>query len=143
MRRVALLALAGGICASGCDRADGIVIEDAWVRAAPPGVPVQAGYLTLRNPGRNAVTLVGARSDAFMRVELHESVDRDGMRAMRPIGRLEVAAGGRVRLEPAGRHLMLIGPRRDYTPGERIRIVLVHANGHEQGFDAEVRIDAP
>lgn len=143
MRRVAMLALAGGLCAAGCDSADGIVVENAWVRTAPPGSAVQAGYMTLRNRGHNAVTLVGARSDAFGRVEMHESVDGDGTRAMRRIGRLDLAAGGRVQFEPGGRHLMLIAPARDYRAGEAIRIVLVHEGGYEQGFDAEVRVDAP
>lgn len=113
------------------------------MRAAPPGVAVQAGYLVLHNPARDAVTVVGARSDAFGRIDIHESVNRDGMRAMRRVERLDVPAGGRVRFEPGGRHLMLIGPARPYREGERLHIVLVFADGREYGFDAEVRGDAP
>jgi hypothetical protein len=143
VRRVAVLALAGGLCVAGCDRADGIVVENAWVRAAPPGAAVQAGYMTLRNRGHDAVTLVGARSVAFAGVEMHESVEDDGTRAMRPIGHLDLAAGGRVQFEPGGRHLMLVAPARDYRAGEAIRIVLVYEGGYEHGFDAEVRVDAP
>ena len=143
VRRVATLALAGALCSYACGRAGGLVVEDAWVRAAPPGVAVQAGYLTLRNPAPGAATVVGARSDAFGRVEIHASVNRNGMRAMRRIERLEVPAGGRVQLEPGGRHLMLIEPGRPYREGERLRIVLILADGREHGFVAEVRADAP
>ena len=141
MRRVAALALAGALCS--CGRAGDLVVEDAWVRTAPPGTAVQAGYLSLHNPAQHAVTVVGARSDAFGRVEIHESSDRHGVRAMRRIERLDVPAGGRAALEPGGLHLMLMEPVRHYRRSERVGIVLILADGREHGFAAELRDDAP
>jgi len=45
---------------------------------------VLAGYLTLHNPGDRAVTVVGAESPDFERVEIHRTELRDGVARMRP-----------------------------------------------------------
>ena len=52
----------------------------------PPSVPVRAGYMTLHNPGENAVSILQAvRSDAFASVEIHRSSMQDGMMRMDPV----------------------------------------------------------
>lgn len=103
------------------------VARDAWVRAAPPGAKVQAGYLTLANPGSAPLVLVGATSDAFGRVEVHDMTMEDGVMRMRRLDRLELAPGADLALAPGGRHLMLFEPARRLVPGDEVEITLEFA----------------
>lgn len=82
--------------------AAGLEVHDARAPAPPPAAPVMASYAVLENTGSDAVTVTGAAGAAFARIELHRSVEEDGMMTMGPVDRLRVAPGERVRLEPGG-----------------------------------------
>ena len=56
-----------------------LVVEDAWVRALPPGVPNASAYMTLRNTGAADVVLTGASSPIAASVQLHATMDHGGM----------------------------------------------------------------
>ncbi len=116
-----------------------LAVEGAHVRAAPPGAPVLAGYLTLRNTGGGPAVITGASSPDFDRVEIHRTTVRDGVARMEPVPRLEIAPGAAVRLEPGGMHLMLIGPRRKLRPGDRVRLTLRLGDGTERTLELPVR----
>lgn len=117
--------------------------KDAWVRAAPPGVTMLAGYLTLRNTGKAPVRLTGVSSPDFARVELHRSVLKDGLARMRPVDSLVLPAGGEVRLEPGGYHLMLIQPARALGPGDTVQLRLRFSDGTDLCVNARLRRAAP
>ena len=68
-------------------------VRDAWIRAAPPGAVVLAGYATIENRGEATVRLVDASSSGFARVEFHEMRMADGMMKMRRLESVEVPAG--------------------------------------------------
>lgn len=99
-------------------------VDAAWVRAAPPGTPMLAGYAVLHNTGDAPVRVIGASSEAFGMVEIHRTVEIDGVSRMRPAGALEIAPGGNVTLEPGGLHLMLMRPQRDLAEGGKVKIQL-------------------
>jgi hypothetical protein len=101
-----------------------VVVSDGWVRAAPPTARVLAAYLTIRNPGGEAVVLDGATSPDFARVELHEMRMDDGVMRMRKLERLDIAAGGELVLEPGATHLMLFEPRRALARGDTVSLSL-------------------
>jgi periplasmic copper chaperone A len=116
-----------------------VTVENAWVPWAPAVVKVHAGYMTIVNRGDAEQEIIGAASPAYERVELHGSSIKDGVSEMRPVDRVAVPANGRVAFEPAGLHLMLIGPKQPQPVGGRIDIVLRLRNGGEVGVRAEVR----
>ena len=116
-----------------------LVVESAWIRAAPPGAVVLAGYAMLRNDGNATVEIVAASSDDFTRVELHEMSMHDGVMRMRALDRAAVPAQGTLDLAPGGMHLMLHGPKRALVPGDRVEIVLRDASGVEHAATFEVR----
>lgn len=118
-------------------------VEDPWIRAAPPGARMLAGYATLGNEGDVALTLVGAASERFGLVEMHRTVQVDGVARMRQVESLEVAPGAQVALEPGGLHLMLMRPVSDVAEGERIPLRLRLADGREQEVLFEVRRASP
>jgi len=117
------------------------MIRDAWVRQPPPGANA-AGYLTLHNPGPDALHIVGARSPACARAELHRTVVEGGVARMSRVERLEVPAGGEVALTPRGLHLMLFEPK-PMRPGDRLELILELEGGETVSTRAEVRTQAP
>lgn len=105
-----------------------LVVEQAYVRAMPPGAPTSAAFLSLVNRGDSDVVIDGASSDAAERVEIHAHVHEDGMMKMRRVDSVRVPAGGRFIFEPGAYHLMLLGLRNTLKPGESINIVLTSGN---------------
>ena len=53
-------------------------IENAWVRALPPGQPNTAAYLTLVNRGEVAVVVESASADVADKAEMHTVRSVDG-----------------------------------------------------------------
>lgn len=113
-------------------------IEDAWVRAAPPGTTTLAGYLVVRNDCDVAVAVTGVESADFAMPMIHRSVVEDGVAKMRPAGDLTVPAGGELRFAPGGLHLMLMQPKRPLAEGDAARIALVLADGRRLAADFPV-----
>ena len=67
MHRSRVVSLAFALLfATGAAHADGrLGVFDAWIRSAPPGTTMLAGYATLKNTGDAPVTVLTAQSDAF------------------------------------------------------------------------------
>lgn len=111
----------------------------AWVRAAPPGVPMMAGYLTLHNATRRVVTLTAVESPNFERIELHRSVMVDGVARMERVPGIEVPRRGEVALEPGGLHMMLVRPIGTVRDGDTVDLVLSFDNGWTLELSVPVR----
>lgn len=118
-------------------------IESAWVRAAPPGAPSLAGYLVLKNRCAAAVEVVGVESLDFAAPMIHRTESKGGMNRMRPATDMKVAAGGELRFEPGGLHLMLMRPAKVFKDGDQVRLRLVLADGRRMFAEVPVRREAP
>ena len=68
--------------------------------------------MDITNGTDDAVTVVGASSDACSMVQIHETaLSADGVMSMSPLpAGLLIPAGGTVALEPGGVHLMCMQP---------------------------------
>ena len=112
-----MLALLGACGRESNSSDDGAAtLHTAQVRSArivlpPPGVPMAAGYFELHNPGKSTLVLESLESSAFESVEMHETVEENGVSRMRPLANATIAAGETLRFEPGGMHLMLMGSR--------------------------------
>jgi periplasmic copper chaperone A len=133
------LAVAALVAATLVWAGEPVTIESAWVPWAPPAMKVHAGYMTVVNHSDADQHIVSAESPDYERVELHESVVEDGLSKMRPLGKVRVPAKGSVAFAPAGRHLMLIGPKRTLGLDSRVRIVLRLRGGQEVAVSAVMR----
>lgn len=120
-------------------QAAGLAIDDPWIRAAPPGADVLAGYATLRNGADADITITGARSADFARVELHEMTMDGGMMRMRPLSGIAIPARRSVALAPGGTHLMLVEPKRALKLGDVVDLELLDASGAAHAARFEVR----
>jgi copper(I)-binding protein len=119
--------------------ADVLVVEGAWIRSAPPGSPVMAGYATLANPGSTEIVLDRIESQAFGAIEMHEMRELDGMMRMRPLPELRIEPDGKVALAPGATHLMLFRPARELAPGASVELVFVLDDGSQRAVAFEVR----
>ena len=119
-----------------------IAVHDAWVREAPPGTSVLAGYLKLENHGTDTVNVDAIRSRDFERIELHRTVVELGVARMLPVESLTIAPGETVSLEPGGMHLMLFSPARPLRQDDRVSFSVELADGSSHPFEATVRRDA-
>jgi periplasmic copper chaperone A len=61
------------------------------------------------------------------------------MLGMQPVARVEIPAGGSLRLEPGGYHLMLVGLRKDLSAGDTIELSLRFEKAGEVTVTAQVR----
>lgn len=147
------LVLLTACSAAGPSGGAAVQVSDAWVRAAPQG-DVSAGYLTLHNQGKAALSLIGAEADAAGATSLHETVVTSGnghdhsdhshhgdsdMAAMRPVGAITLRPGGTVHLQPGGYHIMLMDLQQDLVAGQTIALVLRFGDGTTLSVQAEVR----
>jgi copper(I)-binding protein len=102
-----------------------VIVEDAWMRATPPGAPVAGGYLTLRNSGDTSDRLLSIRSPAAREVQIHEVRHDAGIARMRPLpDALAIAADSTVTMRPGSMHLMFVDPVRSIAEGASVPATL-------------------
>ena len=104
-------------------------IEDAWLRATPPGAAMGAGYLVIDNTGGPDDRLLAVAVAGVPAVEIHRTVIVDGVARMRRTEPLDVAAGEQVVLEPGGLHLMLMGLTKALVAGQEVGMELQFESG--------------
>lgn len=119
------------------------VVEQAWIRAAPPGATALAGYAVLRNPCAKPFVVTDVSSPDFVMGMLHETVVDKGISRMRHAKSLTLPARGALIFAPSGKHMMLMHPRRVLKEGDRVRLVLKLSGGQKINIDAVVQREAP
>ncbi len=90
-------------------QAGALTIRDVWARATPPGSTVGAAYLTVENRGAAGDRLLRAESPLAQSVQLHRTVEENGMATMRPLQHAAIPPGGALAMQPGGAHMMLMG----------------------------------
>jgi len=115
--------LALALLAANAVASDRPAIEGTWIRATPPNAPTAAAYLTIRGADE-ADRLTGARTSIAETVEIHTTLERDGVLHMQHVPELPIAPHGTVELASGAEHLMLIGLKGPLTPGDTVVITL-------------------
>ena len=116
--------------ADGTAKIGSLAVEDAWTRATADGAKVGAGYLTIRNTGSAADTLVSVATSVAGRGEIHDMTMTDGVMRMRRLAEgIEIPAGGSVSLKPGGMHLMLMDLKGPLAEGGRVTVTLTFKSG--------------
>ena len=135
--KISLFALLSGAVFA----ADGsaVRVADGHVRALPPTVPNTAAYLTLVNGGEEDLALTGASSPAAASASLHETSAQEGRMMMRPVESAALPAGGELRLEAGGLHVMLMGLRAPLSPGDEVELTLRFDDGSALTVSLPVR----
>ncbi|NNF66142.1 MAG: copper chaperone PCu(A)C [Gammaproteobacteria bacterium] len=141
MKKILLVAV-GIALLNACTR-PAVLIEDAWIRTPLPGMNMTAAYFVIRNPTDSTVTVVGASSDAYDDVTIHESRVVNGVSEMIRMRSLSVAAGDTVRFKPGGLHIMMSEPVRQLAAGEQARLMIELSDGNKLSTTAMVSDQAP
>lgn len=116
-----------------------LMVDNAWIREAPPGASALAGYMTVMNKGDTPRVLVAASSPAFGMVMLHRTVMEGGMAKMVHQEKVIIPAKGSVTFEPNDYHLMLMKPKQTLKAGDQVDITLRFENGDTLVVSHEVR----
>lgn len=138
-----LLGLTGctSSAAPGCE---GLDVSNAWVREAPKSASVQGAYFMLKNTGRDKVVVKSVTSPDFDRVEMHQTVTNNGSTTMKPLAEIDLPPGAEAAFAAGGKHLMLFGPHRPLSGGDRVQLQFICGKAREQlPISAQVRSGAP
>lgn len=108
----------------GCQQQAELQIDDAWIKAAPPGADVMVGYARIVNNSKTDYLLTNASSEHFRAIEMHTMSMREGRMRMRRLDVIELTAGHRLELKSGGKHFMLFGPKQRFEPGETLNFDL-------------------
>jgi len=121
-----------------------IIVENAWVREAPPMSKTTAAYLQLHNHTQETVNLLKAESPQFNKVEIHNTIIENNVAKMIPIEKLEIPAGKMVELKPKALHIMLIEAKSGVSPkmGEMVDVKLFFSNQQVEELKIPVKKDS-
>ena len=117
----------------------GVSVRDAWVREAPPGMTMMAGYMELRNNSSRPQALVAASSSGFEGVMIHRTVVKNGMAAMVHASEIALAPNASLIFAPGAYHLMLMNPKRTLRASDTVVINLEFRSGLVLPVAFEVR----
>jgi len=116
-----------------------ITIIDPWIRSAPANAPALGLFLKISNNTNQEVRLVSVHTPGYKRIELHRTINNNGMMKMVKQDFMPIPAQGKLHLKPGSWHVMLIGPNRVPGKGEKIELSLEFNNGNTQTIQALVR----
>jgi copper(I)-binding protein len=122
--------------------AEGIMVKDPYARSARPNAPTGAAFMMLMNHTDQDVKIIGVRSDAAKRVELHTHIDKgEGVMQMTEIeGGITIPAGESHMMKRGGDHVMLMGLTDSLVDGETISVTFEFENAEE--MTVEIPVDS-
>ncbi len=116
-----------------------LIVEDAWVKLAPPGVTSHAAYLRLINNNKQALTITHISAAGYAQVLLHQTKIVKDKVQMDLVETLEIPAGTSVEFSPGATHLMLIKPQQQQQINDQVSVTLMFNDGTRQQFMASVQ----
>lgn len=137
---IAFAAVAAFVLAAPVAQAhDGVHVHDPYARVSSAMAQSGAAFMVIDNHGSTDDRLVAAHSDVAQRVELHTH-EQDANGVMRMIHVEEgfvIPAGGEIRLERGGKHVMFLGLTRTLEQDDIVAVTLVFEN------EGEVIVEIP
>lgn len=120
-----------------------VTVSDAYARVATAGSASGAAFMTFTNPGAEDCRLIGARTEAAARAELHTH-EEDAQGVMRMIHVAEgfpVPAADTFVMERGGAHVMLMGLVQPLAHGDSVPLVLEFTDGAELTLEVPVDLE--
>lgn len=116
-----------------------IEIKHAWIRSAPPTANTMAAYFELHNHSDQDIQIVDSNSPNFDATMIHNTVIENGIAQMQHMDALLVPANGYVKLEPLGKHMMLMRPETRLSDGDSATIHLITDQGLKISTDIPIQ----
>ena len=119
-----------------------IIVKDEWARVTPSGSG--SVYMTIENDIDQDDNLTSAISDEAEMTMIHQTVREENIAKMiHVMGGIDLPKGKRIKLEPGGYHLMLMGIEKNLTLNDRIRITLSFKNNENIEISPIIKIRPP
>lgn len=118
-------------------------IDHPWSREMPPVAPTAAAYFVIHNKGSEADRLLSVSTPVAGKAELHEHVHADGVMKMQQVQDVAIPAGGEVKFEPMGYHVMLFNLKQQAKDGERFPLTLNFEKAGKVEVEVAVQKGAP
>ncbi len=131
--------LAAGFCLGIGSAVASPVVSGAWIPEQPPGAMASAVFLTMKNESDQPEALVRATAPGFKEVQLHRSIEENGMHKMIEQKEIIVPAHGETVMAPGGYHIMLIEPTEAIKAGMTIPVTLYFADGSKETLTVPVK----
>lgn len=103
-----------------------IQVVRPWARATAPNARAGGAFMTITNRVA-ADRLVSASSPVAASVEVHRTVEENGVMKMLAVPALDLPTGQTVTLAPGGYHIMLMGLKQQLKAGESFPMTLTFA----------------
>ncbi|HUC63230.1 MAG TPA: copper chaperone PCu(A)C [Alphaproteobacteria bacterium] len=120
-----------------------VKVEGAWARSTASVAKNGAAYFTIVNSGKDADKLVAAASPVAATVQLHRTVDENGVMKMLPVASVPVKAGGTVAFKPGSYHVMLIDLKAPLEAGQSFPLTLTFEHAGKVEVTVKVMKEAP
>jgi copper(I)-binding protein len=104
-------------------------ISNLQVVASAPAQKPGVAYMAIHNQGHSDVVLVAVSSPQFARIEMHQTVLKDGVARMQSLASVTIEANSNVNFAPGGRHMMLFEPTQGLIPGAEISLQFEFESG--------------
>jgi len=112
-------------------KAGGLVVDHPMAFETAPMALAGGGFMTITNTGAEADRLIAVRAD-FPKVQLHQTVEKDGVSRMLPVAAIDLAPGATAVLKPGGYHVMFMGlDGRRLKEGDEVPATLVFEKAGE------------
>lgn len=118
-------------------------ITHPWSREMPPVAPTAAAYFVVHNKGAEADRLLSVSTPHAGKAELHEHIHADGVMKMQQVQNVTIPAGGEVKFEPMGYHVMMFDLQQQAKDGERFPLTLTFEKAGQLDVEVAVHKDAP
>lgn len=125
------------VALAGCEQAKPVYVDGAYVTLNPNPDNPAAAYFTIHG-GAQPVVLRAIETDAAVRLEMHESMMEGGMSQMKPLETVDVPAGGTIKFEPMGKHVMLWQINPQAVAAGKITFNFIFSNGDRILVDATI-----
>ena len=103
-----------------------LIVTEAWARMPAEPNNNSAIYMTINNPTKAQITILGASAAMVANnVELHNSfVDEKGVSRMVAMDKIVVPAETSITLAPGGMHIMLFDLKKKFMEGDKFEVTL-------------------
>ncbi|MEO1750650.1 copper chaperone PCu(A)C [Thiofaba sp. EF100] len=101
-----------------------VKVVEPWIPEAPPNAQALGAFMVLENDEDREVKVVSAWAPGFDTIELHKSVEENGMHKMIKQDALVIPPMGSLELRPGSYHVMLIGVHKPPKAGDVIPLRL-------------------
>lgn len=135
---IALVALGLSACQSAPEGPQ-LELSGIWGRPSPMVAGNGAAYLVIENTGSEDDKLLNAYSDVADTVELHDMTMENDVMKMFKVDYMEIPAGGKLELQPGGKHVMFIGLHQQLEVGQIVTVELEFEKSGMQTIEVEIK----